>query len=220
MLASLLRSAWFEPVAALVLSGREPGVAPLLDRLAPGVPVYVAERPVMDAIAGFPIHRGVLALARRRAEADPLGGRPRRLVVGIGLANHDNVGGILRCAAAFGAGVLFDAASADPLYRKAIRVSAGAAFTCPHRRAGTAAEVLDAARGAGLAPLAFTPRGERELHDVETDRPLALVMGPEGPGLPDEVMERCEGVRIGMAPGHDSLNVTVATGIGLHALGR
>ena len=219
VLASLLRSAWFEPVAALVLANREPGVTHLLDALPDGVPAFVATRAVMDAIAGFPIHRGVLALARRRAEADPLAGAPRRVAVGVGLANHDNVGGILRCAAAFGAPVLLDGACADPLYRKAIRVSAGAAFTAPHRRGGTAMEVLDAVEAAGLAPLALSPRGRRDLRGVDVARPLALVVGAEGPGLPDDVLARCETARIAMMPGHDSLNVTVAAGIGLHALG-
>lgn len=223
VLASLLRSAWFEPVSALVLAGREPGVAHLLDALPPGAPAFVAERAVMDAVAGFPIHRGVLALARRRGEANPLAGlplagSPRRVLVGIGLANHDNVGGLLRCAAAFGAPCLFDAGSADPLYRKAIRVSAGAAFTVPHAREGTASEVLDRVEAAGLTPLALSPRGAVDLREVDTSRPLALVVGAEGPGLPDAVLERCETARIAMAPGHDSLNVTVAAGIGLHAL--
>lgn len=218
VLASLLRSAWFEPVSALVLAGREPGVAHLLDALPPSAPAFVAERAVMDAVAGFPIHRGVLALARRRGAADPLAGSPRRVLVGIGLANHDNVGGLLRCAAAFGAPCLFDAGSADPLYRKAIRVSAGAAFTVPHAREGTASEVLDRVEAAGLTPIALSPRGAVDLREVDTSRPLALVVGAEGPGLPDAVLERCETARIAMAPGHDSLNVTVAAGIGLHAL--
>ena len=215
----MLRSEWFEPVAALVLEGREPGVAHLLDALPDGVPAYVASRAVMDAIAGFPIHRGVLALARRRSEAEPLAGRPTRVVVGIGLANHDNVGGILRCAAGFGCGVLLDGESADPLYRKAIRVSAGAAFTTAHRHGGTASALLDLVEATGLAPLALTPGAAGDLREVDTTRALAIVVGAEGPGLPDAVLERCETARITMVPGHDSLNVTVATGIALHALG-
>lgn len=229
MLAALLRSPFFEPVGALVLRGREPGVAHLLDALPADAPAFVAERAVMDRVAGFPIHRGVLALARRREGADPaadvLADAPRRVVVGIGLANHDNVGGVLRCAAAFGARVLLDATSADPLYRKAIRVSAGAAFTVPHARGRTADEMLDAVVAAGVTPLALSPRAARDIREIDARRPLALVVGAEGPGLPDAVLARCEVARIAMAtapdglPGHDSLNVAVATGIGLHALG-
>ena len=218
VLTSLLRSAEFEPVSALVLRNREPGIAALLAAMPKVAPVYVAERGVMDAIAGFPIHRGVLALARRREQRDPLAGAART-VVGIGLSNHDNVGGILRCCAAFGATALFDESSADPLYRKAIRVSAGAAFTTPHARGGSAGDVLDAVERAGLVPLALTPRGATDLREVAVSRPTALLVGAEGSGLPDEVLARCETARIAMAPGHDSLNVTVAAGIGLHALG-
>ena len=88
---------------------------------------------VMSAVTGFPIHRGVLAIGLRGEEPDasPLvPPSPRSaLVLGLaGLTNHDNVGGLFRNAAAFGAdAVLLDAESCDPLYRKAIRVSAGAA---------------------------------------------------------------------------------------------
>ena len=86
----------------------------------------------MDAIAGFPIHRGVLD-AGTRAEPDLdalLAGLPQRaLVVGlVGIANPDNMGGLFRNAAAIGAdAVVVDADCYDPLYRKAIRVSVGAA---------------------------------------------------------------------------------------------
>ena len=220
MLGSLLASNAFEPVSALVSRNRELGVAHLLDRMPPGAPVYVAERNVMDAIAGFPIHRGVLALARPLGVSDPLEIGAERLVIGIQLANHDNVGGILRCCAAFGASAMFDASSADPLYRKAIRVSAGASFRVPHRHAGSPLEIVASARQAGYCPLALSPRGSADIRDVDPEQRIALVVGAEGPGLPDEVLRACDTARIGMAEGQDSLNVTVATGIALHALAR
>ena len=222
VLDALLRSTDFAPVSLLVLQNRLEGIRPLLERLSEGVPVHVASRPVIDAIAGFAMHRGVLALARRTNEPAPgdlLSGAPRRVVLGIGLANHDNVGAILRCAAAFGAApVLFDETCADPLYRKAIRTSAGAAFSVPHMRGGTADALLDALEERGIAPLALSPRGSSDIRDCPRERAIALVVGAEGPGLPGAVLTRVETARIAMAPGHDSLNVAVATAVALHAL--
>lgn len=219
VLESLLRSTEFEPVSLLVLRNREAGITHLLQAVPSAVPIYIVEKSVMDAIAGFPVHRGVLALARR-CETAPALRVGDRSVLGIGLANHDNVGGIVRCCAAFGASALFDETSADPLYRKAIRVSAGAAFTLPHRRSGSADALIGWLEREGVVPLALSPSGATDLRDVDPGRRLALVVGTEGAGLPREIMRRCETARITMAPGHDSLNVTVATGIALHALAR
>ena len=218
VLRSLVQSRDFTVTSVLVLRNRVDGIEGLLGLLPDAVPIYVAERAVMDAVAGFPIHRGVLAVARRTAHPDPLASRPNRVVVGIGLANHDNVGGIIRCAAAFGASVLLDDSCADPLYRKAIRVSTGSAFTVPHRRGGTATALLDALAAGGMATVALSPRADADIRTVNRDRRVALVVGAEGTGLPDAVLERCETARIAMSPGPDSLNVTVATGIALHAL--
>ena len=145
------------------------------------------------------------------------------VLVGIGIANHDNVGGLFRNAAAFGAaGVLLDTGSADPLYRKAIRVSAGASLTLPHARAPAPA-ILDALEAAGIAALALTPRGATELDDVAPAPRVAVIVGAEGPGLPEDVLARVQGVRIAMARqavacGFDSLNVATAAAIALHAL--
>ena len=231
VLDALLRSRGFSPVSVLVLANRIDGIARLLSSVPADVPVYRAEGPVMDAIAGFPMHRGVLALARRTrvhgpetllaraCEAASSSGRPARALVGIGLANHDNVGSLLRCAAAFDARpVLFDAGSADPLYRKAIRTSAGAALTHPHHRGGSADALLDAVEGAGLVPLALSPAGAEDVRDIARGEPIALIVGAEGPGLPDAVLGRVRTARIAMAPGHDSLNVAVAAAVALHAL--
>jgi tRNA G18 (ribose-2'-O)-methylase SpoU len=181
-------------------------------------PVYVVPQRVMDDVVGFAIHRGVLALGERgpaRAAADLV--QNARIVVGlVGLTNHDNVGGIFRSAAAFGAdAVLLDAATCDPLYRKAIRVSAGAALLVPFARVADAFELIDLARASGLEPIALTPRGEEALTDLPPGR-YALLLGTEGPGLPDAVLERTRRVRIDMPGDLDSLNVGVAGAIALH----
>jgi tRNA G18 (ribose-2'-O)-methylase SpoU len=190
-------------------------VEALTDVLA-GAPVYVVKQDVMDAVVGFSIHRGVLALGERGVEPAPAELlQSARIVVGlIGLANHDNVGGIFRSAAAFGAdAIVLDHETCDPLYRKSIRVSAGAALLVPFARS---ADVIDDVIAAGLTPLALSPRGEVELSEVDPKGRYALILGAEGPGLPDSVMNRCRRVRIDMPGKLDSLNVGVAAAIALN----
>lgn len=210
----------FRPEALLIADNRVETVL----ALAPpdDLPVFVAEQRVMDAIVGFPIHRGLLGLGRRGAPAavaDLLASRPR-LVVGLhGIANHDNMGGIFRNAAAFGAGaVLLDATSCDPLYRKAIRVSVGGVLKVPFTQLDPDAGLAQSLRAAGYRPLALSPRGTMRLDEVPVDRPLALLLGAEGPGLPDSEMAAADTVRIDMAGGFDSLNVATTSGIALYEL--
>src|SRR5439155_13913911 len=103
------------------------GLGPVFERLGHQVPVYGASQAVMDAVAGFHIHRGILAIGRKApalSASELLAGLPDRTVVLVlfGISNHDNMGGLFRNAAAFGVGaVLLDPACCDPLYRKAIR---------------------------------------------------------------------------------------------------
>ena len=210
-------------VRSLLLEQRR--VEPMHDVLAAlpdHVPAYVVSQRVMDAVVGFSIHRGVLALGERGPTLAPasLAATASVLVGLVGLTNHDNVGGIFRNAAAFGAGgVLLDETTCDPLYRKAIRVSAGTALVVPFARCGSAHEMLDLLRSMNVEPIALTPRGEETLDALEPGR-RALILGTEGPGLPDEVLARTRRVRIDIAPGVDSLNVAVASGIALHASRR
>ncbi|MDB5452003.1 MAG: methyltransferase [Caulobacteraceae bacterium] len=208
-------------VSVLLAEKRVEALAPLLLGLPADVPVYAAGQAVLDAIAGFHLHRGILALGRR-ADVDAgalLAGLPdKALVVAlVGIANHDNMGGIFRNAAAFGAdAVLLDPTCCDPLYRKAIRVSVGAALTMPFAEAEDPLALL---AEAGFEVVALSPRGEVEIGDL---RPAggrtALLLGAEGPGLPDAMMARATSVRIDMAGGFDSLNVATTSGIVLHHL--
>ena len=209
--------------SVLAAQKRVAGLADLFAGLPDGTPVYAAGQAVMDAVVGFPIHRGLLA-AGERAEptADTLiAGLPERaLVVGlVGIANHDNIGGLFRNAAAFGAdAVLLDDGCCDPLYRKAIRVSVGAALTTPFARAGSAAGLVARLEAAGFTILALSPGGSVELADLTPEPRTAVLFGAEGPGLPAEVLARTRTVAIPMAGGFDSLNVATSSGIVLHHL--
>lgn len=188
-----------------------------------GIPVYVAAQAVMDRIAGFPIHRGMLALGERggpRAARDLLAAAPSKamVVAAVGIGNHDNIGAIFRNAAAFGvAAVLLDETSCDPLYRKALRVSVGAALTVPFARV-TVAELPGLLAAGDFAPLALTPAGEQRLDSLRPSGRVALMLGSEGPGLPPALLAASQRVRIDMQPGFDSLNVATAGAIALHHL--
>jgi tRNA G18 (ribose-2'-O)-methylase SpoU len=207
----------------LVAEPRVAGLEPVIAALAPEVPVYVAAQAVMDAVAGFPMHRGVLAVGERRAEAaEALLTRlpAQALVVGLSaIANHDNMGGIFRNAAAFGAdAVLLDAACCDPLYRKAIRVSVGAALTTAFARLGPGEDLAQVLAGAGFEVVALSPRGEVELAELACGPRTAALFGAEGPGLAPELLARTRSVRIEMAGDFDSLNVAVTSGLVLYQL--
>ncbi len=199
----------------------------LADEIAPFVgraPIYAASQAVMDAIVGFHIHRGILALGERGADvtaAGLLAGLPPRatILALFGVANHDNIGGIFRNAAAFGvSAVLLDGACCDPLYRKAIRVSVGGALVVPFARLAAGDDPLVVLEAAGFRPIALSPSGETPLSRLAPSSRTALLLGAEGPGLPADILDRATSVSIPMAPGFDSLNVAVASGIVLHHL--
>lgn len=212
----------FAVESALILENRLAGVADIVATLPADVPVHVAAPDVMDAIAGFPMHRGVLAVGHRRADADtppdPGTARDWRTVVALcGLSNHDNMGAIFRNAAALGAdAVLMDAQSCDPLYRKAIRVSVGGVLTVPWHRFETADAMMDWLAAAGFALAGLSPAGATALEDWEPPARAALVLGTEGPGLPGPILDRTGTLRIAMADGFDSLNVATCAALVLH----
>lgn len=202
----------------------ETRLAPLADILAKvpqDVPVYVAPQAVMDSVAGFPMHRGVLACGLKVAPLAPADilptDGPSTALLLAGLSNHDNVGACFRNAAAFGANaVLLDAESCDPLYRKAIRVSSGASLWLPFTHGGTGASLIEAAEASGHEVWALTPRAEAEpLPSLAVPPRVALLMGAEGPGLPAELIARARPVRIPMTDGFDSVNVATAAALAL-----
>ncbi len=224
VLAALFAGRRFEAESVLVLENRLEGLTDTLETAPAGLPIFVAPAAVMDAIAGFPMHRGILAVGRRRAPETLealLASLPRRatLVVLVGLSNHDNVGAIFRNAAAFGAdAVLLDATSCDPLYRKAIRVSVGAVLKVPFVRDGDAAQILDAILRHGFEAVALSPAGAEDIRAIGRPERVALVLGTEGTGLPDALLGGLRTARIAMSPGFDSLNVAAASAIALHEM--
>jgi tRNA G18 (ribose-2'-O)-methylase SpoU len=194
----------------------------------PDVPVYLVPPPFMQAITGFNIHRGCLAIGERPAACHwrTLGRGARRLVILERIGNADNVGAVFRNAAAFGVdAVLLERSSTDPLYRKAIRTSMGAALSIPFARIDpwpASLRVLrdDGAFLVGLTPAEHAPALADTIGSFK-DRRVAFVAGHEGEGLTREAMQACDVLlRIPMASGVDSLNVATATAIALYELTR
>lgn len=190
----------------------------LLAKVPADVPIYTAPQALMDEIAGFPIHRGVLACARKGEMLDLsnlLSGN--RLLLLNQLSNHDNVGAAFRNAAAFGVdGILLDEQCCDPLYRKAIRVSSGASLWLPFHHGGTGEDQLEALTAAGFTIWAMAPRADAApLHTLNPPDKLAILLGAEGPGLPQALIDAAQPVQIPMQAGFDSINVATAGAIAL-----
>lgn len=208
--------------ALLVLENRLAGIDDILGKLHPRTTVYIASASVVDAIAGFHLHRGLIAIARRPAlqvtedllrviEPDTL------VVAASGISNHDNIGAIFRNAAAFeAAAVVLDDTCCDPFYRKSIRVSVGAVLQVPHGRCGTLEGMCEILTNAGFTIGALSPRGGRSIEAFPKAGKRALLLGSEGSGLPAAVIAKLDTFRIPMSAEFDSLNVGTTSGIALY----
>ena len=212
----------------LVSEAARQALEPSIARLDRAVPVYVCAAEHFVEMTGFHVHRGCLALVERGPLAsfvDVLGSA-RLIVVLEEVSNADNVGGVFRSAAAFGAdGVLLSPGCCDPMYRKAIRTSMAATLATPFARIDPWPDGLAAVRSRGFTIVALTPRSPSEPLEefARGARPhrLALVVGTEGAGLSAAVEASADRrVRIPIRPEVDSLNLAVATGIALSRLTR
>jgi tRNA G18 (ribose-2'-O)-methylase SpoU len=224
----LARGERFRTRAVLIAAERLERDGSWLAAFAADVPIYAAPRPTMDAIVGFPIHRGVLASGLRRPDPTPaeLLHGASAVVALEGTANHDNLGGIFRAAAALAdrPAVLLDPTCCDPLYRKAIRVSMGHALRVPFARLAPWPSGLAGLADAGFETIALTTdAGAEDIAGLQPHpgRKPALLLGAEGGGLsPAAAAMARRRVRIAMTSGVDSLNVVTAAAIALHRLAR
>ncbi|HCE60154.1 MAG TPA: RNA methyltransferase [Janibacter terrae] len=184
---------------------------------ADGVPVYTGSAQVIEGITGYNLHRGALASMHRPelpSLADVLDGARRVLVI-EDVVDHTNVGAIFRSAAALGTdAVLVTPRCADPLYRRAIRVSMGTVFQVPWTRVEPWPAGIEDLRAAGFTVAALALADDAVgLDELAADAPerLALVLGTEGDGLARRTLGRVDvTVTIPMAGGVDSLNVAAA----------
>jgi len=199
------------------------GTSERLDALADAgaldasTPVYLVEESVAQRLAPTRSSQGVLAVVEV----------PRRTLTVSGVVVYladvqdpGNVGGIVRCAAALGAtGVACSPACADPFSPKALRASAGTALFLPVSTSAELRPLAVAAHAGGGEVVATGGRGGMPIADWSPRPPLVVVFGNEGQGIPPEIATLCDGVvSIPVLGPAESLNVTVAAGIVLHAL--
>jgi len=191
-------------------------------------PFYRASAEVMAEVIGFHLNRGVLAAARRPPElttAEVLTDA-RTVAVLEGVNDHENLGSIFRNAAGLGVdGVIFGTGCADPLYRRAVRVSMGHALLVPFARTQRWPGDLDLLRNNDFRLLAMTPDPRADTLAVAmgglAGQKVAVLVGAEGPGLTETAMRASDvRVRIPMSRGTDSLNVATAAACAFYERGR
>jgi tRNA G18 (ribose-2'-O)-methylase SpoU len=187
-------------------------------------PYYRVSAEVMAEAIGFHLNRGVLAAARREHErnvADVVDGA-RTVAVLEGVNDHENLGAIFRNAAGLDVdAVVFGSGCADPLYRRAVRVSMGHALLVPFAHAIDWPTELKALQQNGFRLLAMTPGADSKalpeaMAEVRGER-VAILVGAEGPGLSYAAMKASDlRVRIPMSRGTDSLNVATAAALAFY----
>jgi tRNA G18 (ribose-2'-O)-methylase SpoU len=211
-------AAGYRPRSVLTEAKWLPGLAGQLE--GSNADILLATPEVLRTVTGYRVHRGALACFERRPLVPPpaLLAAARFVVVLVDLVDHTNVGAIFRNAAALGAdAVLVTPGCADPLYRRAVKVSMGSVLGVPWTRTGT--DPIADLRG--FTTMALTPDpGATDLGAVGPGaQRTAVLLGTEGDGLPQELAARADvRVRIPMAGGADSLNVAAASAIALYAL--
>ncbi|WP_428939045.1 TrmH family RNA methyltransferase [Fontivita pretiosa] len=216
------------PVESVLLAARRAEeIAPIVPE---SVPVYVVPDAMMQQILGFRFHSGVIACGRRKPlptldEAMSRMGTCATIVVCPEINNTENLGGLMRIAAAFGADALIlGPRSCDPFYRQAIRVSMGAVFSLNIARSGDLIADLRALKERYNVQRVATVLDEQaeDLAGIRLRPPrIAVLFGNEAQGLPPELLAECDRkITIPMKLGTDSLNVMVAAGVILHHLTR
>jgi tRNA G18 (ribose-2'-O)-methylase SpoU len=211
-----IRSVLVDPVRLEALRHRLAGVE---------APVLVADQPTLRAVAGFPVHRGVLAAADRWPLPDPgavLAGAERVAVL-EDINDHENLGVIFRSAGSLGLdAVLLSPRCCDPLYRRSVRVSMGHVLGVPWTRLEPWPEALATVAASGFTLAAFTPAaGAERLADWSpaAGERVAALLGAEGPGLsPAALAAAHRRLTIPMRRSEDSLNVGSAAAIAFYAL--
>ena len=172
---------------------------------------------VLSAISPVRHPSGVVTIAARpRATLEHVFARAPQFVLFLsGVQDPGNVGAIVRSAEAFGAtGIVAGESAADPWSWKALRGSMGSAFRLPIAAGQPLPDAAAHARGLGLRILATVPRGGTPLSEIDLRRPVTIILGGEGPGLPDALLDLAdERITIPMGAAVESLNVAIAAAL-------
>ena len=187
--------------------------------------IFVGDVDLLEQLTGYHLHRGALASMHRPPlpSVEDVLRDARRVVVLEDIVDHTNVGAIFRAVAGLGAdAVLVTPRSADPLYRRSVRVSMGTVLQVPWTRVPDWPEGADALRAAGFEIAALALRDDAvPLDEYAASAPsrVALLLGTEGDGLSRSALDAADRVvTIPMLHGVDSLNVAAAAAVALWAL--
>ena len=189
------------------------------------IPLYTADREILESLTGYAMTRGILCAMRRPklpALEEVLKGA-RRVAVLEGIVDSTNIGAIFRSAAAMHIDVvLLTPTCCDPLCRRAVRVSMGTVFQIPWTRIGDTKEQwpqpgLQWLNELGFKTAAMALSDEAvtiEDENLMAEEKLAIILGTEGDGLSDQTIAQCDyTVCIPMSHDVDSLNVAAASAV-------
>ncbi len=217
--------AGYTPISILMEDRHVTGEGAEILARCPDLPVYTGKFDLLTNLTGFQLTRGMLCAMKRRPLPAPeaILKQARRVAVLENVMNPTNVGAIFRSAAALNMdAVLLTPACADPLYRRAIRVSMGTVFQIPWTYLGE--DYVDTLHALGFKTAAMALSDDsidiRDPRLLREDR-LAVLLGTEGDGLADTTTAKSDyTVKIPMAHGVDSLNVAAASAVAFFQLGH
>ena len=224
-------AAGYEPESILAERGQLSGEGGHIFDICPDVPVYTAPMDVLTKITGFKLTRGMLCAMKRRTlpRMDEICNGAARLALLENVVNPTNIGAIFRSAAALGIdGILLTPGCADPLYRRAARVSMGTVFQIPwtyiDKTVKWPEEGMAYLHDMGFKTAAFALHDDSVSIDdnrLMSEEKLVIILGTEGDGLADATIADCDyTVKIPMAHGVDSLNVAAASAVAFWQLGK
>lgn len=198
------------------------------------IPIFVAEEEQLTRLTGFSMHRGAIAAMERPAlpELDEVLSGARAVLILEDLVDHTNVGAAIRSAAAMGFdAILTSPHCADPLYRRAVRVSMGTVFSLPWTQIAAWPDTSALKnRGFIVAGLALSDQAislpklcsclQSQVERGQQPK-VALVLGTEGPGMTKQALASCDQlVKIPLSHGVDSLNVAAAGAVACYAVSQ
>lgn len=225
-------NAGYEPVSFLMEEKHIEGEAKHLIERCTDTPVYTANLEILTKLTGFHLTRGALCAMRRKPHPsiESICADAKRIAILENVVNPTNVGAIFRSAAALHMdAVLLTPACADPLYRRAARVSMGTVFQVSWTYIGgdsaqwphPALEELKK-MGFSTAALALSDHSVSiDDPDLMSEEKLAVILGTEGDGLAKNTIAACDyTVKIPMSHDVDSLNVAAASAVAFWQLGN
>lgn len=190
-------------------------------------PVYLAPQPLLETIVGYRLHQGVMGIGRIPAQPSletvlARASQPWLLLALDGLVHAENVGVVVRNAAAFGVhALLFDRTTSSPFLRRAVRNSMGAVFRLPAIETQSLPATLRDLRSRSIDVIAADPGGDEILQHADLSASACIVLGNEGAGLSSDVLQACNRrIAIPMDNETDSLNVASASAVFLFEAAR